>query len=95
MSDAGIHDSTTIIVDHVRSYRFGHAGPVVGGEACPHALVGLACRVFQPRRRRTELVESRERGVEVDLFEDFAAADPIPVDRQQIDLAPLGVEAIV
>ena len=38
------------------------------------ALGHLACRVFQPRRRTAEFVEPGERGVEVCLVEDFAAA---------------------
>ncbi len=50
-----------------------------------NALVCARCRVFQPRRRSAELVESRERGVEVCLVEDFAAADQVAFDRQDVD----------
>ena len=59
------------------------------------ALNHLACRVFQPRRRRLQFVEPRERGVEVGLVEDFAAVDPVAVDRQKLNHPPLGVEALV
>ncbi|PJE23199.1 MAG: hypothetical protein CK431_12530 [Mycobacterium sp.] len=40
-----------------------------------------------------ELVEPRERGVEVGFVEDFAAADVVSVDRDEIGDPPLGVEA--
>ena len=46
-----------------------HRVPVARREARPEALDYLACRVFQPRCRPTEFVESRERGVEVGLVE--------------------------
>ena len=42
-----------------------------------------ACRVFQPRRWSAELVEPGERGVEVCLVEDFAAADQVAFERQK------------
>ena len=40
-----------------------------GREGRLEALAHLACRVFEPRRRPTEFVEPRERGVEVRLVE--------------------------
>ena len=36
------------------------------------ALGDLACRVFQPRSRSAELIESGERGVQFILVEDLA-----------------------
>ncbi len=42
-----------------------------------------ACRVFQPRHLRVQLVEAGERGVEVRLVEDFAAVDPVVFDGQK------------
>ena len=42
-----------------------------------------ACRVFQPRCRPAELVEPRERGVEVCLVEEFAAVDHVAFDRRE------------
>ena len=54
----------------------------------------LACRVFQPRCRPAELIEPRERGVQVCLVEDLAAVDHVAVDRQEVDTPPLGVEAL-
>ena len=59
------------------------------------ALVYPACRVFQSPRLRVQFVKARERGVEVCLVEDFAAVDQVAVDHQNVDLAPLGFEALV
>ena len=72
-----------------------HRVPVAGREVRQEALVHLACRVFQPRRRPAELIEPRERGVEVCLVEDFAAVDQVAVDHQDVDAAPLGLEALL
>ena len=44
---------------------------------------------------RLELVESRERGVEVCLVEDFGAVDQIAFDGHEVDDPPLGVEALL
>ena len=44
---------------------------------------------------RVQFLESGERGVEVCFVEDLAAADQVAVDRQKVDLAPLGVEALL
>ena len=56
-------------------------------------LPSLGRRVFQPRRRRVQLVESRERLTDVGFVEEFAAADQIALDGQEVDLLPLRVEA--
>ena len=64
-------------------------------KASQKSLIHLACRVFQPRRRPAELIESRDRGVQVCLVEDLAAAEHVVFDRQHVDPAPLGVEALV
>ena len=56
--------------------------------------IHLACRVFQPTRLRADLVELRERGVDVRFVEDLAAADHV-FDRQEVDRSPLGVEAFL
>ena len=86
-------------LDHVGSLRLPRAGdrqpkcprpdlgyrvPVTGHEVRREALDYPACRVFQPRRRTTEFVEPRERGVEVCLVEKLAAAESSPstVSRQ-------------
>ena len=42
-----------------------------------------------------QLVEPCERGVEVCLVEEFAAVDQVAFDRQDGDLSPLGVEALL
>ena len=55
----------------------------------------LACRVFQPRRRPAELVEPRERGVDVCLVEQFDAVDQVAIDGGKDDLSPLGFEAVL
>src|SRR5271156_2823174 len=58
------------------------------------AVAHLAGCVFQPRCRSVELIESAERGIEVSLVVEFAAADQIAVERHEGDLAPLGLEAV-
>ena len=72
----------------------GHGVPVAGREVRKEALEHLACRVFQPRCRPAELVEPRERGVDVGLVEKFAAVDQVAVDGQEVDHPPLGREAV-
>ena len=82
-SDPGVHHPTTIVIGNVVGHDLGHGVPVAGREVRLEALVYSACRVFQPRRRPTELVEPGERGVEVCLVEHLAAVDQVAVDRRQ------------
>ena len=95
MQDPGVHDPTPIVDGKALGQHLGHCVPVAGGEARLKALIHSACRVFQPRCRPAELVEPRERGVEVCLVEELAAADHIAFDRQEVDFPPLGVEALL
>ncbi len=95
VSDPGVHHPTAIVGGNVVGQDLGHRVPVAGREVRIEALVHSACRVFQPRRRPAEFVESRERGVDVCLVEDLAAVDPIAFDGQKVDLPPLGVEALL
>ena len=44
---------------------------------------------------RLQLIEPRERGVEVCLVEHLAAVDQVAFDRQEVDHPPLGVEALL
>ena len=53
------------------------------------------CGVLQPRCRRVQLLEPRDRGVEVCLVEYLAAVDHVAFDRQNADHPPLGVEALL
>ncbi len=69
--------------------------PIADLEARLEALVHPACRVFQPPRRRVQLIEAGDRGVEVCLVEDFAAVDQVAFDRQHVDPSPFGVEALL
>ena len=86
VSDAGIHDPTTIVVDDVVGLRCRPWRPSRGPRSTSTgALVHSACRVFQPRRRTAELVEPRERGVEVCLVEELGTADQIAFDRHDVD----------
>ena len=95
MSDPCVHDSTAILDAYVLGQHLGHRVPVAVRERRPVALAHLACRVFQPRSRTAELVEPRERGVEVCLVEEFDAVDQVAVDRRETDLPPLGLEALL
>src|SRR6516225_3332608 len=72
-----------------------HRVPIAGGEVRVHALAYPRCRVFQPRRLRSQFVKARERGVKVCLVEDFAAASQVAFDREEVDHPPLGVEAVL
>ena len=64
------------------SHRFGQGCPVAVREIRPRSLECPACRTFQPWRRPTELVEPRERGVDVRFVEHLAATDQIALDSQ-------------
>ena len=95
MSDSGAHHPTAIVAGKVVGQDLGHGVPVACREVRQEVLVHLACRVFQPRCRPAELLEPRERGVEVCLVEYFAAVDQVAFDRQKFDHPPLGVEALL
>ncbi len=71
VSDPGVHDPTAIVGGNVVGQHLRHGVPVAGREVRPEALGHLACRVFQPRCRSAEFIESRERGVEVCLVEQL------------------------
>ncbi len=73
----------------------GHRVPVAGREVRLQALVRPTCRVFQPRLWTAELVEPRERGVEVCLVEEFGATNQIAFDGHELDDPPLRVEALL
>ena len=83
VSDARVYHSTAIVAGNVVGQHLGHRVPVAGREVRPDALVHSACRVFQPRCRSAELIEPRERGVEVCLVEDLAAVDQVAFDRRK------------
>src|ERR1700754_2074733 len=54
------------------------------------------CRsVLNYWRLPIELVETRERGVDVRLVEQLDSTDQITIDGHNVDGSPLGVEAIV
>ena len=84
VSDPRVHDSAAIVTEKVVGQHLAHRVPVAGREVLLEALGHLACRVFQPRCRPAELIEPRERGVEVCLVEDLAAADHVAFDRQNV-----------
>ena len=94
-ADSGADDPPPIVAGKVVGQNRSHRVPVAGGEVRKEALVGPACRVFQPRCRPAELFEPRDRGVEVCLVEYFAAVDHVAFDREKVDHPPLGVEALL
>ena len=67
--DPCVYDPPAIVDTDVVGQYLRELIPVAGGEVRHIPLGHLACRVFQPRRRPTELVESRECSVEVGLVE--------------------------
>ena len=93
--DAGVHDPTTIICENVMGGQFRHRVPVAGREVGPEALVHLSCRVFQSPCLRMQLVELRERGIEVGLVEDFGAVDQVAFDGEDLDHPPFGIETLL
>ena len=64
-----------VIAVEVVGQNRSHRAPIARIEARHVARVGSACRVFQPRCRPAELIESRERRVDVFPFEELEAAD--------------------
>ena len=73
VQDTGAHYPSAILDGYVVGQYLRHCVPVASREVRLEALVHLACRIFQPRCQRVELIESRERGVEVDLVEHLAS----------------------
>ena len=67
--DPCVYDPPAIVDTDVVGQYLRERIPVAGGEVRHVPLGRLACRVFQPRRRPTQLVEFRECGVEVRLVE--------------------------
>ena len=92
---SGVHHATAIVAGIVVGQYLGHARPSRGPRSTPRSARSSACRVFQPRRLRLQFLKPRERGVEVCLVEDFAAADQVAFDREEVDHPPLGVEALL
>ena len=90
-----IHDSTPIFNGKVVGQHLGHSSQSLGGEARLKALIHSACRVFQPRRRRLQFFEPRERGVEVCLVEYLGAVDQFAFNRENRDPAPLGIKPLL
>ena len=84
-SDTGVHHPTAIAVRNVIGQVSAIAAQSRAAKYAPKAFDPLACRVFQPLRRRVQLFEPRERGVKVCLVENFAAVDQIAFDRQDVD----------
>ena len=66
---AGVHRPSTIVIGNVVGHDLGNGIPVAGREGCLEAFDYSGRCVFQPRRRPTEFIESRERRVEVLLIE--------------------------
>ena len=65
MSNPGVHDTTTIVRANTFGEQLWPCLPDRRLHSDPKSVVDSACRVFQPRRWTTELVEFRERGLEV------------------------------
>ena len=86
VSDPRAHHATTIVTAIVVGQDLRHRVPVARREVHVESLVHLACCVFQPRRRPAELFESRERGVDVCLVEQFERLirSPSTVERSII-----------
>ena len=81
--DPRVDHSTAIVSGKVVGQHLRHGVPVAGREVRQEAFGHLAGRVFQPRRRPGELIEPRDRGVEVCLVEELAAADQVAVEREK------------
>lgn len=67
--ETDIHHSTSIIDETVRGQDLGYRRPIVGARAVKEPVFCAACRVLQPPRLAVQLIEPRERGVEVGLVE--------------------------
>ena len=85
-SDAGAHYPTAIVSQDVFGQYLGQAIPVARRKTPSETFRRLACRVFEPRCRPAELIEPRDRVVEVWLVEYLAPVDQVAFDSQKIDL---------
>ena len=94
MSDPGAHHPPAIVGENVVGVISARAAQ---SRAAKHAQKRSYTRLaaFSSRGAAAQLLEPRERGVQVGLVEELAAVDQVAVDRQNVDPAPLGVEALV
>ena len=86
MSDPCVHDPTAIVDEDVVGQYLRQRSQSRAAKCARVALGHLACRVFQPRRLRAQLLEPRERGVEVVLFVNL---HPRSVREEQKGATPL------
>ena len=68
-ADSGAGDPPPIVAVMIVGQNRSGSVPVARVDVRNEARVGSACRVFQPRCRSAELIEPRDRGVEVCLVE--------------------------
>ena len=95
MPDPAVYGSPAIVDGKIVGNHFRHGIPVADRVMREEAVGYSACRVFQLLRWLAELVEAGERGVDVCLVENFAAAGQVAVYGQNIDVVPLGVETLL
>ena len=84
-----------ILVSTIRTNMSREDRPIAAVECIGETSRTSGSPRFRAAAPATELVEPRERGVEVCLVEELAAVDQVAFDRQNVDLPPLGVEALL
>ncbi len=78
MQDPGVHYPPAIVDRDVVGRYLSHGVPLAGSNVRVKAFEYTRCGVLQTPRRSAELLEPRDRGVEVRLVEYLAAVDRSP-----------------
>lgn len=77
----GIHGPAAIVVVVAIGEQVRYSVPVMGRKVRQETLAELAGCVFEPRCRTTEVVEPRQRGIEIGLVKNFVSVHAVIVDR--------------
>src|SRR6476661_7839399 len=59
------HQPSTIVRENIGGQCVRHTVPVAGRKLCQESLSRPACKIFHARHRPAQLLELRERGVEI------------------------------
>jgi hypothetical protein len=90
-----VHHAAAIIDKTVVGQYLGRRRPIAVPGAGKEAVICSGRRILQPPRLWLQFLEARERGVEVCLVENLAAADQVAFDRKDVRHAPLAVETLL
>src|SRR3954470_10022377 len=89
------HHASPIVGGNIRGQCVRHSVPISGRKLCQESLGRPTCRVFELRHRPTQFLEPCERGIEVDLVEQFHATDEVAFEHHKAYRLPLGDESVI